>query len=184
MVPYLRVSTVFDISQCEGIKPRREVKTIDHPPMEQVDALMEKFAESTGLKLELTKKSGSGSYSPSEHLVSVAGLRYHKTPNAYYSTVFHELVHSTGKAMGRDMSGIFGNHKYSEEEIVAECGAMLLCMEFGILKESEDNSVEYLRHWGEKLTENPKWLIQGMSKAEKAVQYIFEKMGYTPAVLG
>ena len=82
--------------------------------------------------------------------------------------------------MHRNQNTRFGSHEYSEEEIVAETGAMLLCMEFGIEKTIRNNSIEYLRSWSKYLQDNASWLIDGSRKAEKAVKYFFETVGYTP----
>lgn len=183
VIPLVKSSTVFDVSQCDGVEPSREIKSIDHPAMADVDAMVQKFAEKTNLKLNLNGVGGTACYVPARHTVSVSGLKYHKTAAAYYSTLFHELIHSTGKAMGRKVANFFGSHEYSEEEIVAETGAMLLCLEFGIEKVEKDNSIAYLQSWGKKLKENPNWLIKGVSDAEKAVQYLFDTVGYTPQVI-
>ena len=183
IIPLLKSSTVFDLCQCENIKPKREYKIIEHTPLVEVDTLVEKFAKATNLRLELEKQADSGLYSPSQHKVSVAGLRYYKTPDEYYSTLFHELVHSTGKALERKITGMFGDEDYSEEEVVAECGAMLLCMEFGLEKKTRNNSFSYVKHWSEKLSENKDWLFRGVNQAEKAVDYILQTVGYEPKVI-
>lgn len=179
IVRVMRYYLVFDIAtQVEGISPRRVIKTKENTPLVQIDAYVKKFAEKTNLKLEIGKVSGAGSYSPSQHTVSVAGLQYYDSPEAYYSTLFHECIHSTAEALGRDISGnFFGNKNYSEEEIVAECGAMILCQRFGIHDIPCKNSLEYLRSWSKKLRENPSWLSKGISKATKAVTYFLEKAG-------
>lgn len=179
IVRVMRYYLVFDIAtQVEGISPRRVIKTKENTPLVQIDTYVKKFAEETNLKLEIEKVSGAGSYSPSQHTVSVAGLQYYDSPEAYYSTLFHECIHSTAEALGRDISGnFFGNKNYSEEEIVAECGAMILCQRFGIHDIPCKNSLEYLRSWSKKLRENPSWLSKGISKATKAVTYFLEKAG-------
>ena len=179
IVRVMRYYLVFDIAtQVEGISPRRVIKTKENTPLVQIDTYVKKFAEETNLKLEIGKVSGAGSYSPSQHTVSVAGLQYYDSPEAYYSTLFHECIHSTAEALGRDISGnFFGNKNYSEEEIVAQCGAMILCQRFGIHDIPCKNSLEYLRSWSKKLRENPSWLSKGISKATKAVTYFLEKAG-------
>ena len=53
---------------------------------------------------------------------------------AYYATLFHELVHSTGHESRVGRQGIeafagFGSESYSKEELVAEIGAAYLCAE-------------------------------------------------------
>lgn len=179
IVRVMRYYLVFDIAtQVEGISPRRVIKTKENTPLVQIDTYVKKFAEETNLKLEIGKVSGAGSYSPSQHTVSVAGLQYYDSPETYYSTLFHECIHSTAEALGRDISGnFFGNKNYSEEEIVAECGAMILCQRFGIHDIPCKNSLEYLRSWSKKLRENPSWLSKGISKATKAVTYFLKKAG-------
>lgn len=179
IVRVMRYYLVFDIAtQVEGISPRRVIKTKENTPLVQIDTYVKKFTEETNLKLEIGKVSGAGSYSPSQHTVSVAGLQYYDSPEAYYSTLFHECIHSTAEALGRDISGnFFGNKNYSEEEIVAECGAMILCQRFGIHDIPCKNSLEYLRSWSKKLRENPSCLSKGISKATKAVTYFLEKAG-------
>lgn len=177
----LRNSYVFDITQLgTKIEPKRKYKEIKHTPREELDNLIETFAKNTNLTLKLDKKTGSGYYQPSGHLVSVAALKYYKTPDEYYSTLFHELIHSTAKELSRKMGSAFGGDLYSKEEIVAECGAMLLCWEFGFKKEARDNSVQYIQSWSQQLKDNADWLIKGMSQAQKAVNYFFEKANYAP----
>jgi antirestriction protein ArdC len=47
----------------------------------------------------------------------------------YYSTLFHELVHSTGhpSRLDRVFGKLFGDKLYSKEELIAETGAAFLC---------------------------------------------------------
>jgi antirestriction protein ArdC len=45
----------------------------------------------------------------------------------YYSTLFHELTHSTGHPSRLDRDSVrvtarFGSHEYSKEELIAEMG--------------------------------------------------------------
>lgn len=179
----IKGSTVFDISQCEGITPKRDVTSIQHDRYDDAEKVIADFAKATNLKLNLTKKGGVGWYSPTSHEISVAGIAYYKTAEEYYSTLFHEMTHSTAIALDRNIDGVKGGTAYSKEEVIAECGAMLLCMEFGISKHCRDNSAAYLKEWSAHLKDNPDWLISGMSAAEKAVKYVFDKAGYKPQIV-
>ena len=176
IVPLLRYSTVFAVEDCEGIVPKRRIEAVRHRRIPDVEAAVVRFARETNLTIENSKSGGTAYYAPSRHVVSIASLSSYKTRDAYYSTLFHEITHSTGKALGRK-GGAFGGETYSKEEVVAECGAMLLCEYFGICKKERSNSAEYIRNWSEKLRDNPRWLISGMSQAEKAVAYFLEKSG-------
>ena len=84
-------------------------------------------------------------------------------------------AHSTGKALGRQMMGEHGGREYSKEEVTAEITCMMLCSFFGI-ESKRENSSTYVIGWAKKLKENPAWLFEGASAAEKAFDYIIEKM--------
>ncbi|MGD6771333.1 zincin-like metallopeptidase domain-containing protein, partial [Staphylococcus arlettae] len=74
---------------------------------------------------------GRAFYSVNQHKVSMP----HKekfVPGAYYDTLLHELGHSTGPALGRDLSGSFGSAKYAFEELVAELSSVFMSAELGI----------------------------------------------------
>jgi antirestriction protein ArdC len=63
----------------------------------------------------------------------------------YYSTLFHELTHSTGHGSRIGREGIehveaFGSDSYSREELVAEMGAAMLCGVTGIAPATLQNS--------------------------------------------
>lgn len=169
---------VFEInSQCEGMTSKRIVEERPNVPHAVIEQYIKNFVKNTGLKLETAKMGGSGFYRPGSHLVSVANIKYYESAEMYYKTLFHELIHSTGNAMKRDMGGMFGSHKYSEEEIVAETGSMLLCSILGIEQAPCENDIEYVIGWSQKLKENPNWLFKGISQAEKSVKYFCEKAG-------
>jgi antirestriction protein ArdC len=97
----------------------------------------------------------------------------------YYSTIFHELVHSTGhiNRTGRHEklpNHKFGSQDYSQEELVAEMGAAYLCYMTGIQNATIDNSAAYIKSWIGKFKEDKKILLMACSMAQKAVDYIME----------
>src|SRR5205814_6062948 len=86
-----------------------------------------------------------------------ARARFVDAPH-YYSTLFHELIHSTGheKRLNRTFGNGFGDELYSKEELVAEMGAAFLCAIAGIANEHTDrNTTAYLQSWiGQPANEN------------------------------
>ena len=74
--------------------------------------------------------------------------------------------------MGRKQAAKQGDEIYSQEEIVAEFGSMILCRTFGV-KPVFENSAEYIRCWGTHKA-NPNWLITGANQAEKAAKYFID----------
>jgi antirestriction protein ArdC len=100
-----------------------------------------------------------------------------QSAEAYFSTLFHEMTHSTGheKRLNRptltDLCP-FGSTNYSLEELVAEMGAAFLCGLTGVENNTIDNSAAYLKGWLGKLKNDTKLLIQAAANAQRAVDYI------------
>ena len=99
----------------------------------------------------------------------------------YYSTVFHELTHSTGhkKRLDRLNSSItarFGSEDYSKEELIAEIGSANLMNLLGIeTSRSFRNSTAYIENWLSVLRSDVKFIVSASCKAEKAVKYILNE---------
>jgi antirestriction protein ArdC len=94
----------------------------------------------------------------------------------YYSTLFHEMTHSTGHQSRLNRSTLtevvpFGSETYSKEELVAEFGAAFLCAHAGI-ENTVSNSAAYINGWLKKLRSDPKLAILAASQGQKAADYI------------
>ncbi len=90
------------------------------------------------------------------------------------SKILDKLVHCTGhaKRLKRDMSGHFGDHSYSQEELIAEMGAAYLCALCNIQNDTIENSAAYIQSWLSKFKSDNKILVMAASKAQHAVDYI------------
>lgn len=93
--------------------------------------------------------------------------------------MFHEMVHSTGHKTRLDRlesgaAAAFGGTEYSKEELVAEIGSAMILGRTGI--ETSDtirNNAGYIQHWLSVLKNDSKFIVSAASKAEKAVEYIY-----------
>jgi antirestriction protein ArdC len=79
----------------------------------------------------------------------------------FYSTLFHELTHSTGHRSRLNRPTLndilaFGDTNYSKEELCAEMGAAYLCGRAGITNETVNNSAAYIQGWLSKLRHDKK----------------------------
>lgn len=95
----------------------------------------------------------------------------------YYSTLFHESVHSTGhsKRIDRGLDtdiAPFGSPDYSKEELIAEMGAAFLSASAGILPPTIEQSAAYINGWKQQLKGDKKLVIQAASAAQKAADLI------------
>lgn len=183
-VPVLRYYYVFHIEDCEGVKS----KIADKPkkvlsPVEEAEKVLSDYYGRETVKFE-AKISDKAYYSPSGDYVVVPALEQYESVEEYYSTAFHETVHSTGHSsrLNRDMEGHFGSQDYSKEELVAEMGSAFLLnhCELDSPKVTKNNAA-YIQGWAKKLRSDKKFIVSAASKAEKAVKYILT--GERPPVL-
>jgi antirestriction protein ArdC len=108
----------------------------------------------------------------------------------YYSTLFHELTHSTGHASRLNRptlteSAGFGSNPYCKEELIAEMGAAFLCGQAGIAEGTLENAAAYLQNWLAQLHSDKKLIVQAAAQAQKATDFILGiKHEETPAEQG
>jgi antirestriction protein ArdC len=169
--------TVFNVEQCDGLK----LPQIEHPTASaeiDTDETCEDMVNGweTRPALHLTDETEHRAYyRPSTDTVHMpARSRFVDAPH-YYSTLFHELVHSTGheSRLNRTFGDRFGDDLYSKEELVAETGAAFLCAIAGIANEhTERNTTAYIQNWIEKLKSDHRLIIHAAANAQKAVDCI------------
>lgn len=173
-IPFLRYSTVFNVEQCDGIDYEKPVVNESIKPLEHCQQIVERMP----LKPAIVHQEPSAYYSPSKDLVNMPNIGLFVGSEEYHSTLFHELVHSTGheKRLGRHKtekcSHQFGSNDYSKEELVAEIGASFLCGICEIENKTIDNSIAYIQSWIKRFKEKPRLLVEAAGKAQKAVDFI------------
>ncbi len=176
-VPLLRYYNVFNISQTEGINPSKIPPTdaYDHDfnPTVTAELIIKNWSDCPVIE----HGSNSAYYNPLYDTVCIPDPRTFIIDQQYYSTLFHELVHSTGhiKRLGRherikDLK--FGSKDYSKEELVAEMGATYLCGISDIQQETIENNTAYIKSWIRVFNNDHKMIIIAAALAQKAVDYI------------
>ncbi len=124
--------TVFNVEQCDGLTLPQIIEQPTTAPEIDADETCEAIV--TGWEnrptLHLTSATECRAYyRPSTDSVQMPiRSRFVDAPH-YYSTLFHELIHSTGheNRLNRTFGDHFGDDLYSKEELVAEMGAAFLC---------------------------------------------------------
>ena len=131
--------------------------------------------------IESQIESNRAFYRPSVDIVVVptkAQFRLGKEPfiegQRYYSTLIHEMAHSTGaeSRLNRDFSGKFGSKKYAKEELVAELTSGFITQKMGFDEKILINNAAYLKSWLGALRDDPKEIIDAMYKVNKASEMI------------
>jgi antirestriction protein ArdC len=148
----------------------------DFDPIDEADSIVVSYTANGGPKIQHLDQ-GMAWYAPASDLVNVPNPENIRGTDEYYSTLFHELGHSTGHAERLNREGIINPVKhrrgslYAFEELVAEFSAAMLCAHVGI-HDTVDNSAAYLRNWAKYLTDDPKAAVKAASAAQKAVDLI------------
>jgi antirestriction protein ArdC len=128
---------------------------------------------SKGLDLRFAVKDVAF-YSPSLDYVQLPNKDLFFSPSKYYSTLFHEIIHWTGHAerLNREMKGHNDQESYSFEELIAEMGAMLCSLHFGIMEEFI-NSVRYLKGWASRNSQDRETVVRkAFTESKRAKKYL------------
>jgi antirestriction protein ArdC len=194
-IPFLRYFTVWNISQCENIEMPKKTKKKKNAPLKAIkeaEAVVKTYDEREDSLTIKIQESERAYFQPSEDLIVCPTMREHVEmakklkqtvtdgKQHFYSTLFHEMVHSTGTKDRCNREGVaginhFGSHEYSKEELVAEIGSAVLGAKVGLTSERVmENTTAYCKGWAKKLKSEPKWIVWAGGRSEKAVNYILE----------
>lgn len=152
-IPLLRYFKVFHFSDIENIdfakverKKQKEDKKLK--PTTEAERLIQAYlCKNDTLQLINYKERDRAYYLKNKDLITVPKLSQFENIEAYYSTLFHEIIHSTGhhSRLNRDLSGNFGTKSYSKEELIAEIGSAGIMKTLGIeTKKTFEQSTAYI----------------------------------------
>lgn len=178
IIPFLRFSNVFHISDCENLEPKFDIELHrnNNDPIEAAEETAQKYIKAE--LIDLQHSDGDRAYyMPSADMIHMPNMELFENSAAYYETLFHELTHSTGAKKRMDRPGITDKMAarsgviYSKEELVAEMGAAMLSDHTGIDNDIP-NHAAYCQSWLRSLKNDTNMLISAASKATKATEYI------------
>lgn len=168
---YAFAGNVFNATQISNMKPLDTLK-LEFIPHEEAEIHLQAMISKTDLTYREENQTRAF-YRQADHSVNMPLRENFKDVNSFYAVLAHELVHSTGPKLGRDLSGGFGSSKYAFEELVADIGGRMQCADLGLEYNSSDheNHVAYWKSWLGALKNDKNLLFKAASKAEKSVSY-------------
>ena len=196
-IPFLKYFNVFNIEQCEGIempkppKKRGVLKTI-----KEAEAIVKAYdLAEENLTIKIQESNRAYYNMGQDEIVSPTmrqatdkakelGQSMNDGKQHYYSTLFHEMIHSTMLKSRCDrerdlVERLFDSdkHEYSKEELVAEIGSAILGARAGLTSQAViENTKAYCKGWAKRLNSEPKWIIWAGARAEKASKYILGEL--------
>jgi antirestriction protein ArdC len=168
---------VFNVAQCDGLTLPEMVPPTDAPEIdddETCESIVTAWENRPALHLTSPTECRAY-YRPRTDSVHMPARSRFVDGAHYYSTLFHELVHSTGheSRLHRTFGDHFGDELYSKEELVAEMGAAFLCAIAGIANEHTDrNTTAYIQNWISKLEEDNRLIVHAAANAQRAADCI------------
>ncbi|MDE8652462.1 ArdC-like ssDNA-binding domain-containing protein [Novosphingobium sp. H3SJ31-1] len=120
-IPFLKRFTVFNVAQCEGLRPGLAADPAPLPDREIVP-VAEAVIAASGVDFRIG--GDKAFYVPSHDFVQVPPQPAFFEQINYYRTCLHELTHATGHPtrLNRNLTNRFGSKDYAREELVALSG--------------------------------------------------------------
>lgn len=179
--PVVAYYNVFCADDIEGINFEKIKSEFENKfePIESAEGIVKQMPK----RPQLIHRGTQALYQPQADRVVMPSQERFNSPEKYYTTLFHELSHSTKhkKRLNDSSRGgkRFGDKEYAFEELIAELSAVFLCSEAGILFKTLNNSQAYLKSWSKKLIssfeEDNKLFFRASSKAQAAADFILDR---------
>jgi antirestriction protein ArdC len=183
-IPVIRYYAVFNSDQCEGISHKRLAELQAPTGQTPFEPIMEAQSVVDGMpkRPALVHEGARAFYRPSTDTVTMPPTGLFERREDYYSTLFHELGHSTGHQSRLSRKGIaetthFGSYVYGQEELVAEMASAFLCGHCHIDPTVIDNQAAYLDAWIRTIKSDRKLVVVAAAQAQKAADFILNNGG-------
>lgn len=171
---FLRYYNVFRAEDIENLpeKYQKKLSEKDNADIISAEDIISRYQEPTYVETS----GGKCFYRSTEDTINMPSKGKFKNSREYYSTLFHEMAHSTGHQtrLNRKLGNPFGSPDYAREELIAELSASFLMAETGeelYIK----NHTAYIQSWLKALNDDVKLIFTASKQAEKSVNYILAK---------
>ena len=177
-VPVLKHYTAFNVEQIDGIDapdaPKEDPNAIPFQPLAEAERIVNGYRAKPTIEHDGGRRAF---YRPRTDSVHMPAPEQFDERESYYSTLFHELSHSTGHSsrLNRGLDETlapFGSPDYSREELIAEMGAAFLCAASGISPPTIEQSASYLQSWIDVLRGDKRLVVGAAGAAQKAADLI------------
>lgn len=190
---FFGTKAVWNVEQVEGLSLDDDtITTANFSPLDAQNFVLERYAknmEAKGLqapKINYTyvgqygnhaMGSSSPNWNPASDEITLPTEAQFSSPEEWFETLMHELIHSTGHVDRLDRTEITKNYGSNPaarglEELIAEMGAATLGEMFGVNYDF-DNTTAYVESWQKAISELDLSSLQKASTlAQLAVDYL------------
>ncbi len=181
---YLKRYIVFNVEQIDGLDmskypaPVVEIKNRDERDPD-LDAAFARYP------VPYSEGGSSAFYRQSEDRIQMPAFGDFVSGNAFYATLAHEAIHSTGHSerLNRDSLRKYADSKEIRafEELIAEIGAAMLCAQLGMEPTEREDHAAYIADWLKALRNDKRAIFRAASAAQTASELILTHMADEPA---
>ncbi len=188
VIPFLKATPVFNIAQVDLSECKIKFDNSDNVNKVVSIKEIDNFVNDTGVEIKHSN-DGRCYYAKTTDYIHMTNKEnfiktsYGDETSNYYSVLFHELIHSTGHTQRldrfKDNDKKFKDNaqqSYAFEELIAECGAIMLCQKFNLEKTIRVDHALYIKSWIQALKNDVKFLTSSLTRAYKATDYLIKKI--------
>lgn len=188
VIPFLKATPVFNIAQVDLSECKIKFDNSDNVNKVVSIKEIDNFVNDTGVEIKHSN-DGRCYYAKTTDYIHMTNKEnfiktsYGDETSNYYSVLFHELIHSTGHNQRldrfKDNDKKFKDNaqqSYAFEELIAECGAIMLCQKFNLEKTIRVDHALYIKSWIQALKNDVKFLTSSLTRAYKATDYLIKKI--------
>lgn len=176
---YLKKYVVFNVEQIDGLDmakypvPRVEVTNRDQRDPE-LEAAFARYG------VPFSEGGNSAYYNPAADNIRMPSFADFVSGNAFYATLGHEAVHSSGHRSRLNRDTLYGYGKSTEiraaEELIAEIGAAMLCSQLGMEPTEREDHAAYVASWLTSLRNDKRAIFRAATAAQAASEFILAEM--------
>lgn len=171
--PLRKYYRVFNGDVIDGIPERKFAIADKGEKIARVDELFDFWNQN---EAKIIYGGDKANYTPATDTIRLPDKEKFISESERYSTVLHEIGHSTGHPtrLNRDL----GNRSnYAVEELRAEIASMFLMQSLGVAAGDNvyENNSAYISEWYSQIKDNPDVLFTAIADADRISNYILEK---------
>lgn len=174
--PFINSFDVFCIESFipefrEKFNEKYPLPIIDETIPQDFEEMVKWGTENVGVSIAFNAFTQTAYYDILNHKITMPFPKQYFEEQRAKKTFFHELAHSTGRKLQRNMNGNRNTPEYAKEEIIAEMTAAIVMdiLGYGIPEESFDYILGYLRN------NKPQTIWGILAKVAAAVDLILGK---------
>lgn len=164
----LRHYQVYSLDDIEGVVSR--IPERENNAIEAAEEILKNFKNCPKI---IHKDKNKAFYNASKDIINIPEMKNFESSEAYYSTLFKLLIHSTGhESRLKRMKEIENIEEYSKEELVGQFGQQILCGMTGIDNVVENPTAEYLQGWVDVFSKDDRVAIQAACRSQSVVDWL------------